>query len=380
MRIVFITNNYTPYSGGVVSSINALVPELQRLGHQVFIITLDFLGQHHKDPDNVFRVPCPIKFKYRTNYMAVPWRMNHQIEKLIKELKPDIIHSHHPWLLGSAARNISKKFKIPIVFTYHTLYDHYAYYLPVPQVISRPIINYRVKKYCAAVDGIIAPSRAVQERIKSYGISTPCMVIPSPLSPEFINQPRVIKAKKTESPCKLLVVSRLVKEKNLPIIFDAFAQLIQNHPRNFTLTVVGYGAYAPYLKNYAYNFLKLPQELVIFLDKKSKHDLIPLYHAADLFLFSSLSDTQGLVLAEAMSCGTPVVALDGPGQRDIVKSGINGFLVSDAHEMVEVIRHIKNDSQFYERLRMGAYETAQGYAPRLLSEKLVDWYKNCSRP
>lgn len=379
LKIVFITNNYTPYSGGVVSSINAQVLELIKMGHQVFIIAPDFLGAGHRDPNYVLRITCPIKFRYRTNHMAIPWRMGYQVEQLVKELKPDIIHTHHPWLLGSAGLKVARKLQIPLVFTYHTLYDHYAHYLPVPQAISRPIINYLVKKYCAVVNGIIAPSSAVQEKIASYGISTPCMVLPSPLAIEFINQSNIQKTKSPGQPFRLLVVSRLVKEKNIPFILAVFAELIKNYPHEFHLTIVGYGAYASYLKQYAYEVLNLSPEAVFFEDKKGKQELIPFYQAADLFLFSSLSDTQGLVLAESMSCGTPVIALDGPGQRDIVKNGFNGFLVNDRQEMAEIIRHIEKDRQLYDRLVKGAYETAQNYAPSLLAQKLIAWYKSFLR-
>jgi 1,2-diacylglycerol 3-alpha-glucosyltransferase len=170
-------------------------------------------------------------------------------------------------------------------------------------------------------------------------------------------------------------VSRLVKEKNIPFLLEVFEAIHKEHPQEFELTIVGYGAYARYLKRYAFEILKLPKDLVKFVEKKGKQELISVYHAGDLFLFASLSDTQGLVLAEAMSCGTPAIALDGPGQRDIIKQGVNGFLVGNAQEMAEVIKKVSKDPVLHGHLQQGAYETGQEYAPSLLAQRVVGWYK-----
>src|SRR5688572_25186753 len=120
MIIFFITNNYTPYSGGVVHAINATVKGLQDQGHIVFIITLTFLPNHSNDPECFIRLSCPIRFSYKNNHMALPWRPNYQLEQLIKKYKPDIFHIHHPFLLGKSALYVARKNKIPCIFTYHT--------------------------------------------------------------------------------------------------------------------------------------------------------------------------------------------------------------------------------------------------------------------
>src|SRR6266404_2396469 len=128
MRIFFVTNNYTPYSGGVIHAITATTDALRAQGHEVFIITLDFLGKPDKpqaDPDYVIRIACPIKFMYKTNYMAIPWRPTHAIKQLIQQYKPDIIHVHHPFLLGVSALHAAQTYNIPCIFTYHTMYEDY---------------------------------------------------------------------------------------------------------------------------------------------------------------------------------------------------------------------------------------------------------------
>jgi 1,2-diacylglycerol 3-alpha-glucosyltransferase len=376
LRILFVTNNYTPYSGGVVSSINAMVPELHKRGHQVFIVTLDFLGaqHHHHDPAYVYRISCPIKFSYRGNTMAIPWRMKQQLQKLINDLKPDIIHSHHPWLLGSSALHVARAHNIPIVFTFHTLYEQYAYYVPMPLGISRPIINYVVKKYCAAADGLIAPSHAVQQQLTDWKITTPTLLLPSPVAPIFAQKSGLATVNTPRNRFILLSVGRLVPEKNIPFLLDMFAQLHRERPHDVVFNIVGYGAREEALKKYAYQQLALPYDSVQFLGKKNGIALRQAYQHADIFLFSSLSDTQGLVLAEAMSCGLPVVALDGPGQRDNITQGVDGFLVSSISEMLHAIKCIIDNPLLHTQLRKNAQIKAEHYYPTSIISRLQRWY------
>lgn len=139
--ILMVTNNYTPYSGGVVSSIDVSVNALQNLGHNPYIISLDFLKKGHNDPAHVFRVPCPVKFMYKKNYMAIPWKATKYIYKIAQQLKPSIIHSHHPSMLGMSAAQVARKMNIPIVFTYHTIYEEYAHYMPLPRSFTQRVIK-----------------------------------------------------------------------------------------------------------------------------------------------------------------------------------------------------------------------------------------------
>ncbi len=373
MRIVMVSNNYTPYSGGVVNSINAIIPVLQAAGHEVTLITLQFLDDHSDDPPWVIRVPCCIRFKYRQNHMAIPWRSDYYVEQEIAKLAPDIVHSHHPFLLGNSARKVAKKMGILIVFTYHTVYEKYAHYVPLPAWLSMPIIKKLVRNYCVRVDGIIAPSRAIYEYMQGFGIQKPCVIIPSGILPIFIGpDPWVGKKKVADEPFTLLTVGRFVPEKNMPVLLDLFSQLDQSH---FTFTLVGYGSEFERIRSYAYTILKLSPDRVRFIYKPEKTVLAREYRAADLFLFSSTTDTQGLVLAEAMAAGTPVLAVDGPGQRDIVRDGFNGFLVSSFDQMRNKIELLAGNQVLHAQLCAHAHETAREYYPKQMAAKLCEFYK-----
>jgi len=167
----------------------------------------------------------------------------------------------------------------------------------------------------------------------------------------------------------MLTVSRFAKEKNIPLLLDVLDKLYFDGSQEikYTLTLAGYGAEFENIQQYAYQKLCLPKENVRFLHKPNKQHISKLYSQSDLFLFSSTSDTQGLVLAEAMASGCPVVSIDGAGQRDIVKNNYNGFLVDSAKEMAEKITFVAQNTSIHEKLKNGAFETGTQYHPQKMT-------------
>jgi len=375
LKIIFVTNNYTPYSGGVVSSIQAFVIELQRNGHEVFVITLDFLGGNHTDPEYIFRLPCPIKFLYKKNHMAIPVRSRHNMKELIDKINPDIIHSHHPFLLGKTAMKIAEKNLIPLVFTHHSLYEHWYHVVPAPAYITCPLIRSYVKKYCNQVAGIIAPSSMVKEYLIECGVDRSIEVLPSGLQRIF--EPALKfkeKIKCENSPIQLLSVGRFSPEKNIPFLLDLMVELSKKEKRKYVLTLVGFGPLWKKMQEYAYTKLDLSPKIVRFIHKPAKEKLVSLYHDADLFIFSSQSDTQGLVLAEAMAGATPVIALDGAGQRDIIECGKNGYIVEDMPGMIKCIKGISSCSGQLKNLSYNAWKTSRRYKITNVTNGLVEFY------
>ncbi len=373
LRIALVSNNYTPYSGGVVSSLDATVQALKDEGHEVCIITLNFLGDEHKDPAWVYRVPCVARCMYKTNHMALPWRPDHQVLRIVTTFNPDIVHVHHPILLGVSGRNAARKLGVPVIFTHHTMYEAYAYYLPVPlptKFLQR-IIRYVIKRFCNSVDAIIAPGSAVKNILKVEDVRTPIEIIPSAVQQFLLHKTMPVKKHSADGVIQLLVVSRFTKEKNLPFLFDVLTRL--NIP--YRAFFVGYGNQYDELKRHAHTTLQLSSDKVHFIHHPSDERLSELYQLADLFLFSSRTDTQGIALAEAMAGGNPVIALDGPGQRDIIVQGENGFLVRDASEMAEMIRMLDGDRSRLARMQYAAWQTAAQYFPQQMGTALIDLYR-----
>lgn len=365
--ILMVTNNYTPYSGGVVSSVQVTADALRHHGNRVIIVTLDFLGTGSIEED-VIRIASPVRFKYRNNHMAVPWKPKAALRTIIATYKPDIVHVHHPFLLGESARCIAQQHTIPVVFTYHTLYEEYLHYVPLPRLITKPILSSLVRTFCNQVDAIIAPSFSVQERIRNHDLPV-AHIIPSAIAPEFVVQS--YSQKKIDITIELITVSRFTPEKNIFVLLELMTLLREE----YRLTLIGYGAQQAALESYAYETLKLSKARVQFIVKPAKNSIAAWYKQAHLFVFASVTETQGLVLAEAMAAGTPVVALRGPGIVDIVEDGANGFMVDSVQQMAECIMHIATDQKIYATLQQGAFETAKKYHPQTAINQLFAIYE-----
>ena len=406
MRILIVTNNYTPYSGGVVSSLKALVPELQRTGHEVLLVAPQFLSVHPDDPSVhpddpawVFRIPALIRFTWHNNSMALPWRMKHNLSEIMHSFKPDVVHVQHPFLLGAVAAQVAYSQGIPVVFTYHTMYEAYAHYVPLPQPWVKRFIVWYVRRFCNRVTTIIAPGNTVRQLLIDRGVTTPIVVIPSPLQEVFLksrqrheHQQRGSQLKNlSDTRCVLLTVGRFVVEKNMHAVLDLYAGL----PREqFRLVLIGYGVLYEQLQEYAYTTLGLSPDDVQFLHKPSQEIIAQWYADADLFIFTSQIDTQGLVLVEAMAGGLPVVALPGPGQQEVIVDGVNGFICPSLDVMGKQLRDLVPSAEQSETdqiseqspsvdqmnlLRAGARNTAERYRPEILAAKVIDVYKQAIR-
>jgi 1,2-diacylglycerol 3-alpha-glucosyltransferase len=372
LSLLFVTNNFTPYSGGVVSSLRFFAKALQKYGHTVTIVTLDFLNKPATEEFDVVRLYCPVRWTMHSNQMAFPWRARAQLATIIKEKKPSLVHVHHPFLLGPAARAAAHQHGIPVVFTYHSLYEQYLHYIPwIPSWLSKPWVQRVVKNFCTSVDGIIAPSSIIEDRLKEFEIIKPRAQIPTGLGDHFFSAPLAL-PKPTKEKVQLLSVSRFVKEKNIPFLLDVIAQL---DPKKYSVQLIGYGPERAYLEEYAYVQKKIPRETLAFIEKPSPETLKKAYADADLFIFASQSETQGLVLAEAMSQGTPVIALHGPGQRDIIEQGKNGFLIYSSQEMVKQLEYLTNNRHAISLLQHHAFQTSQTYTTKKILEQLLTFYQ-----
>ena len=371
IKIVIITNNYKPYNGGVVSSIETFSQELIRFGHEVFIITLDF-ATNQIDHDYVIRLNCPIKFRYKKYPIAIPWRYDHQIIELIKKINPNIIHSQHPFFLGVSALKASKKLNIPIIFTYHSMYEQYAHNVPIPTLITEPIIKKFALEYCNKVDHVISPTESTKNFLLRNGIKNNITIIPSGINNLFLSKDY---KRDNSNQIKLLSVSRFTKEKNIPFLLNVFSKL----DNNFILDLVGHGIELENLKNYAFNILKIEKNRLNFIINPEKTEIAKFYRNSDIFIFASTSETQGLVLAESMAGGLPVIALNAPGSSDIIINNYNGFLTENQVDMLEKIKTLISNSELKNKMHFNAWQTGQRYSIQEAGQKLLNCYEKLAK-
>lgn len=338
MNILMVTNTYLPHVGGVAQSVHRFTELYRRKGHRVLVACPEFEGQPEEE-DHVLRVPAIQNFNGSDFSLSLPTLLRDADEEF--GFEPDIIHSHHPYLLGDAALRLSAAKDVPLVFTHHTMYEQYTHYVPLDSDVLRRFVIELSTGYANLCDAVIAPSASVASIIRRRGVQRPIHVIPTgvDLARFASGDGRQIR-KRLAIPDKAFVVGhlgRLAPEKNLVFLAQAVGLYLQRAPQSHFL-VVGYGPSTEEMRELS---VKLGvEERVHFAGKLTGQDLVDAYHAMDVFAFSSKSETQGMVLAEAMAAGCPVVALDASGVREIVSDGENGRLLTreSVEEFAEALK------------------------------------------
>lgn len=360
-----VTNNYTPYKGGVVHSIQTSADALRAQGHRVIIVTLSLTNTDAVEKD-VIRIPAIMHFTYKKNPVCIPHSIDRVLRTTLREYAPTIIHSHHPFLLGTHAAQVAQAHKIPLIFTHHTQYHAYAHYVPLPERLTQRYIRAAVAKYHAQTTHIIAPSTSVAETINH-----PCSIVPSCIRDELLHATKPIKPQGIPH---LITVSRFVPEKNIPFLLHAYSLLPAG---TYRFTLYGYGHALDQLKELAYVTYKLDPQLCTFVEHPSPQELRTAYAQAHLFIFASHTETQGLVVAESLAAGTPVIAVDAPGVRDAVTHE-SGFLVHTAYELAYRIQYAL-DPVRYEALSQAAWESAHRYSKERHAKQLLTIYNEVTR-
>ena len=330
MNILMMTNTYFPIVGGIEQSIYSFSEEFKSLGHEVLIVTPAFEGMPAEEP-GVIRIPA--FQKVNGTVFSINFPTSELLTRYMKDFSPDIVHSHSPFFMGDFALRLSRQHAIPLVFTYHTMFEQYVYFLPVQnEGMKRFMVKYAAG-YANLTDQVIAPSESVRAILLKRGVRTPMEVIPTGVDLErFAKGDGIAFRRRHQIPPEAKVIGhagRLAPEKNLDFLINCMVGALKKDPRAHAL-IVGLGPSEKMIKDI---FKKAGLEKRAHLTGALHYqDLVDSYFAMDVFAFASLSETQGIVLIEAMAAGVPVVALDAPGARDIVKDYHNGRLLSQMDE------------------------------------------------
>jgi 1,2-diacylglycerol 3-alpha-glucosyltransferase len=326
MRIVMMTNTYLPHVGGVARSVDGFSRSLRDLGLQVMVVAPEFPGMPESETD-VVRVPAIQRFNGSdfSVRLPVPGLLTDPLERF----QPDLIHSHHPFLLGDTALRVASTRGLPVVFTHHTLYEEYTHYVSSEsEALKRFVIDLSTG-YANLCDHVIAPSQSVAALLLQRGVTAPITVIPTGVELSRFAKRSGRRFRKAQGiPADAFVaghIGRLAPEKNLMFLARAAARFLQERPQAWFL-VAGAGPLEGPMK--AHFGGTGVGERVRFAGILQGRDLADAYDAMDVFAFASKSETQGMVMAEAMAAGTPVIALDASGVREVVRDGVNGRKLS----------------------------------------------------
>jgi glycosyltransferase involved in cell wall biosynthesis len=328
LNILILTNTFTPHVGGVARSVQAFTAEYRKRGHRVLIVAPEF-PEMPQDEVDVVRIPAIQKFNASDFSVALP--IHPQLSDTVDAFRADIVHAQHPFLLGITALRLARHRGLPLVFTHHTLYEQYTHYVPGDSPALKRFAIELATRYANLCDQVFAPSESIRELLQERGVMTPVAVVPTGVVLEhFARGDGAGFRRQLGIPEEAWVIGhlgRLAPEKNLEFLAQSVADVIRHNQRAHFL-VVGTGPSEAAIREiFSRSGLTAQLHLAGILEQE---ELAGALHAMDLFAFASTSETQGMVLTEAMAAGLPVVALDAPGAREVVKDGHNGRLLSEA--------------------------------------------------
>jgi len=380
LLVAMFTNNYLPFIGGVSLSIDRLYRGLIRLGATVKVFAPTY-PQQWADPKNgsVFR--CPALFYTRVDNFPVANVFSRKIEAAFKTFGCDLVHVHHPFWLGKKGMQLARKHGIPVVFTYHTRLERYTHYIPIPGAVLKNLAaHFMIKHFANKCDAIITPTSSTEEYLRNLGVSALIETIPTGIGMEdykcwTAQQVHALRSQYAATDALLLIsVSRMAREKNLDFLIDGLAKVKELIRTPFKCLLVGDGPERTPLEEKA-AALGLADEIV-FTGNMAPRDVARCYLAADLFVFASTSETQGMVLIEAMAGGCPVVAVRASGAHDVVKDGYNGLLVAESTESwAKAVVNLLADRQRLSVLSGNSRAFAEDYSEEKIAEKVLKLYR-----
>jgi glycosyltransferase involved in cell wall biosynthesis len=358
--------------GGVPTAVETIRRDLEALGHEVVVVAPRMAGTADGER-GVVRVPAVPAPTYPD--FALPMPLGPSLTRRLRALDLDVLHAHHPFLLGVSARRLARAAGRPFVFTYHTLYERYAHYVPLPhEMVARRAIRWSAR-FADTADLVIAPSHFIARRLRTLGVRRPIEVLPTGVDLDRFRPGDRASARRAlglgPDDRVLLYVGRLDREKNLEFLLDAVARARAPRTR---LLLVGRGTQAAALRRVAAE-TGLGSR-VEFRGGSPPTGLPAYYHAADAFVFASTSETQGLAVLEAMACGLPIVAVRASGIEEIVTDGVSGLLVpEDAAALAGAVDQILADDHLGAKLGVGGREAASSFGSTALAEQLVAAYR-----
>ena len=381
MRIGLFTDTYPPFINGVSTSVLMLKQGLEKLGHEVYVVTVNDESFSYKEEDGVLKIPSfPIGLMNFRQTGIYPIKAFN----IIKKWKLDIIHSHTEFSIGTFARLISKQLNIPLVHTYHTMYEEYIYYITKGYFnsASKKLVEYLTLFLCdKTIDELIVPTEKTKELFKDkYKVKREVYVIPSGIDTtrfykenidknEIINLKKDLGLKKTDF--IVLYVGRIAKEKSIDFLINNFNSVLKRIPKA-KMIIVGDG---PDIKDLIDLTRKKGLEnKIIFTGKAPWTDVPKYYSLCDLFVTASKTETQGLTVMEAMGASKPVVAIRDESFELMITDKKDGLFFDDEKSYVDMIYEVYKNKKLRDEISFNARLTADKYSPYNYAKNVLKVY------
>lgn len=365
LRVAMFTNNFLPFIGGVPIAIERLRRGLRQLGHEVLVVAPCYRQEVDGETHTV-RVGSLLPIGKLSEFRLAnifSWRLYRQA----LQFRPQIIHVHHPFWLGSAGIVVARLLNVPVLYSYHTRLEHYAHYVPLPGPLFRNLVSHAlVRRFANRCDGIVVPTESAEEYLRTIGVKRPIFVQPTGIDYDSFQQVEDAELAQLRSQLQLngkkvlISVSRLSKEKNLDFLLDAVARLARTCTEPFHLLLLGEGEEREHLQA---RIQGEGLEPWVSLVGAVNPERIPLYcRLGDIFLFASRSETQGMVILEAMAAGMPVVAVRSSGIDDFIEDGFNGYKTPlNRSRWCARVEQLLTDEQLRQRIAANAHSFAYAY-------------------
>lgn len=382
MRIGLFTDTYPPYINGVSTSVLMLKQGLEKLGHKVYVVTINSEEFSYKEEDNVLRIPgIPsgiLDFRVSSLYPI-------KAKNIIKKWNLDIIHTHTEFSIGSFARLISKQYNIPLVHTYHTMYEEYIYYITKGYFnsASKKLVEYVTLFLCdKLVEELIVPTKKTYDLFKEkYKVKRDVNIIPTGIDverfyKENINKNEVEDLRKElnikNNDFVVLYLGRIAKEKNIEFLINNFKDIVKKIPKA-KMVIVGDGPDMNGLLSLC-DKLKLNNN-VIFTGKVPWKDVPKYYSLANVFVTASTTETQGLTLIEAMAASNVVVTIKDESFELVLTNNENGLFFETEKEYKDIIYNLYKDKDLCKRLTDNARKKANEYSSTSYAKNVLKVYQ-----
>ena len=382
MRIALFTETYLPHINGVVTHVKILRDGLEQLGHEVLVVTADADAHHHFVEDGVLHCPAHTSKRFYNYSLSLP--VSSTRLKFVRDFAPDIIHIHNEFGIGMSGLLCAKILRVPLVYTLHTMYDDYIYYIaPKPLVKAATKVSRRYFKFIAKhSNALTGPSQKCQEYFRLTGLKKDVSVIPNAVEVDQFSPrevPEEVKADLRER-CGIrddsmvaCFVGRLGREKSVDVLLDYWKAGVKPED-HIHLVVIGNGPVRPELEEQA-RALGI-EDMVTFTGRVEHEDLPPYYALCDVYVTASLSDTNSISMLEGMCSGLPVLQRNDPLNADQVRDGKNGFNFNSPEEMAQKLRQIQAmDQEALQGFKESVIASIRENGARELAERTLTVYQ-----